>query len=168
MPLKSRNALNKFYRIFSASQDVYEKEKIFVDSLFRIIEKSQLTEIDTAKKSYNEEQSQSFDNGKSLFANSDNAIVKTFELSGDNHGSKKIIEYYHESRLILRIQESEYYINGFQYTIVKEYYTREQFKPVLFRTEKYKNYGAKLEPSKELLNYRIDEIEPFLEIKKRR
>ena len=36
-------------RIFAESQDEYGQEKLFVDSLFQVIEKSQLVEIDTAQ-----------------------------------------------------------------------------------------------------------------------
>lgn len=171
LPLKSRNALNRFSRIFTESQDEYGQEKLFVDSLFQVIEKSQLVEIDTTQKTYREEESQSFDNGKSIFVNTDNAIVKTIELSGDNHGSKRIVEYYHDNRLILKIQESEYYINGFRYAVDKEYYTTEILEPVLFRREKYENYEAKLQSTygtNELLSFKLENIEPHIELKKRR
>lgn len=166
--LKSLNALNKFSRIFFESRDEYGQEKLFVDSLFQLIEESKLTEIDTAQKTYNEEESQSFDEGKSVFINSVNAIVKTIELHGNNHGSKKVIEYFHDGKVILRTSESEYYINGFQYSVDREYYTRERFEQVMFRKEGYKNYGAKLESTNALLSFRLDNIEPCIEIKKRR
>ena len=171
LPLQSRNALNKFSRIFSESRDEYGQEKALIDSLFKLIDKSQLTEIDTVQKTYNEEESQSFNEGKSLFVNSNNAVVKTVELSGDNHGSKRIIEYYHNSRLILRIKESQYFINGFQYSVDKEYYTGERRKQILFRREKYENYEAKLESTygtNALLSFKLDCIEPHIEIKKKR
>lgn len=161
LALKSKNAINKFSNIFLESRDQYGQEKLYVDSLFQVIEKSQLTKIDSAKNIYIEKESQSFNEGKSVFINSENEIVKTFELQGDGHGSIKQIDYFYDGKLILRISESEHHINGFQYSLNKEYYTREHSKRVMFRREMYKNYEAKLESS--LLN-----IEPCIEIKKRR
>lgn len=166
--LKSRNALNKFSTILLESRDEYEKEMLFVDSLFQLIEQSKLIEIGQNSKTYIEEESQLFDEGKRIFVNSDEAIVKTIELQGDNHGSEKTIEYFHDGKLILRITESQYYINGFQYSVEKEYYTREILEQVMFRKEEYENSGAKLDPtSNNPLNFRLDKIEPRIMIIKK-
>ncbi|MTI19884.1 hypothetical protein E1176_02510, partial [Fulvivirga sp. RKSG066] len=138
LQLQSQNALNHFNNTFLKTQDRLAIIKIQIDSLQQSIETASLIKVDTASDFYDENQSQYFIDGDVIYMNTSNELVKTVSSSGDNHGSRKTWKYFTNGILALKITESEYYINGFQYQVIKEYYHKPRRENLLFRKDLYR------------------------------
>jgi hypothetical protein len=170
VPLKAKNAINIFLNTFINATDQYAEQKFKIDSLFLKIENSTLTKTNSPEEIY-EEEGQYYNGGEKVFVNNEGKIVKKYHAEGNHHGSDTEIKYYHEGHLILEIIEKAYYINGFQYSVYKNYYARPFFEQILFRKEIYKNYESSLESTykeDKLLKFHLDNIVPEIKIERKR